>query len=73
MAQSYMVDTCVAAGFGIDQLLTEEGALLEEGLSAVSVATDDMLHFFRGSEEEADSDPEFFFSFCILHIVKPNR
>ena len=58
IAQSYMVDCCCAADFERDQMLTEEGALPAADKSALSVATDDVLHFQRGSPQEvAELEP----------------
>ena len=45
VAQSYMVDCVAAAGFLHGQMLTEEGQLLDELGNAVSIATDDVIHF----------------------------
>ena len=52
IAQSYMVSCVLEAGFQREQLLTEEGCLVSGNSGAVSVATDDILHFFRGTAEE---------------------
>ena len=46
-AQSYMVDCCLAAGFATTEFLIEEHAILCIRGQAVSVATDDVLHFLR--------------------------
>ena len=55
VAQSYMVDCVSAAGFAKGQMLTEEGHLLDDLSEAVTIATDDVLHFFRGTAREAAS------------------
>ncbi len=52
MAQSFMTDCVRAAGFGPNDFLTEEGALVRDSDMGVSVATDDVLHYFRGSRED---------------------
>ena len=52
VAQSYMVACCREAGVDFGQLITEEGHLPVAGQPAVSVATDDVLHYLRGSPEE---------------------
>ncbi len=51
-AQSLMVASCAAAGFERDCLVTEEGAFTAGPGGAVSVATDDVLHYLRGAEDE---------------------
>ena len=58
VAQSYMVNCCKEAGFLEDQFLTEEGTLPATGVAAVSVATDDVLHFHRASANEVDNPKE---------------
>ncbi len=54
VAQSHMVRCVEEAGFKRDQLLTEEGCLLPAGSEALSVATDDVLHFLRASPAELE-------------------
>ena len=51
-AQCLMVDTCTEAGFDRSSLVTEEGAFVPGASGAVSVATDDVLHYLRGTPEE---------------------
>ena len=52
VAQSYMVDCCLEAGVELPQLITEEGHLPVSGRPAVSIATDDVLHYLQASPEE---------------------
>ena len=47
-----MVDCCREAGMDLGQLITEEGHLPVADQPAVSLATDAMLHYWRGSREE---------------------
>ena len=59
IAQSYMLDCCDAAGFSRAQLVTEEGRLGPAEDAMLSIATDDVLHYLRGSraEREALAEP----------------
>jgi hypothetical protein len=52
VAQSYMVDRVHGAGFASSQLLTEEWSLLEANDAMLSIATDDVIHYQRGTAEE---------------------
>ena len=54
VAQSVMIDTLIAAKFLPGQFLTEEGALPLPGMSCVSIATDDVIHFQRASPMQAE-------------------
>ena len=55
VAQNFMVTTCVDAGFSKDQLLTEEGRFFDQHTGAVSICTDDVIHFLRATEEERNA------------------
>ena len=55
VAQSTMIYACFEAGFVVDQFLTEERILPDCNLGAISVATDDVLHFQRGTQVEIDA------------------
>jgi len=54
VAQSYMVTCCLEAGFAESSFLTEEGSLTCSSDSALSVATDDVIHFLRASPLEVE-------------------
>ena len=47
-----MISCCREAGFQDEQFLVEEGALPDVDKSCISVATDDVPHFQRGSQQE---------------------
>ena len=52
LAQAYMTSFCEEAGFLVSQFLHEEGDLPHQTQPAISVATDDVLHFCRRSQQE---------------------
>ena len=47
-----LLDYCLTAGFNENEFVTEEGALVVGNNGAVSVATDDVLHYMRALPEE---------------------
>jgi hypothetical protein len=52
VAQTYMLDCVNGAGFAESQLLTEEWSLLEPCDALLSIATDDVIHYQRGTADE---------------------
>jgi hypothetical protein len=55
IAQTYMVSSCMRAGFLAGEFLTEEQEVPLQAGSSLSVATDDVIHFLRASREEVAS------------------
>ena len=55
IAQSYMLNCCDTAGFGREQLVTEEGRLAPVQDAMLSIATDDVLHYQRASQAEREA------------------
>ena len=57
VAQSFMVDSVLSAGYSKDQILAEEWSLPTLYGPAITIATDDVILFQQASVEELAADP----------------